>query len=95
MYKPNQMWKNTEKQLSLPYKKVGQKCVTLTGFEIIQQSLWNITGVLEEAEDSHKHLHDLQWGQFWSAQHVFHTATHTAFVCYRKNTKLRILAFLK
>ena len=63
-------------------EKLREKDVSLTGTEVIQQSLGDGGAVLQEAEDCHEHLHDLQGGNLraGASLHVLNAHRHAALV---------------
>ena len=63
-------------------EKLREKDVSLTGTEVIQQSLGDGGAVLQEAEDCYKHLHDLQGCNLGAGTslHVLNAHRHAALV---------------
>lgn len=80
MFKNHVKWKVED----VPEHEVAEEGVTLTHSEIVQQGLWHITGVLEEARQASKHLHDLKWWQIIGLLHVLNTCGEAFLLCRRR-----------
>ena len=62
-------------------EELGEEGVSLVGSEVIEQHLWDVARVLEEAEDADKHLDELDGRQLLHAPHVVNAQRHAPLVC--------------
>ena len=63
-------------------QEVREEDVAVAGPEVIQEHLRHLTGVLQEAEDSDKHLHQLNGGELLYTLHVVYTQIDTPLTCH-------------
>lgn len=71
-------------QYAVPEHEVAQEVVTLAHAEVIQQRLRHVAGVLEEAGQAGKHVHDLQRGEIVRLLHVLHAGGQAFLLCGHK-----------
>lgn len=85
---------------SLPEHEVTEEGVTLAHSEIIQQGLWHVTGVFEEAGQASKHVHNLKGWQVIGLLHVLNARSQTLLLCRETErllmcTEIKFLGTLK
>lgn len=68
----------------IPEHEVAQEVVTLAHAEVVQQRLRHVAGVLEEAGQAGKHVHDLQRGEIVRLLHVLHAGGQAFLLCGHK-----------
>lgn len=68
----------------VPEHEIAEEGVALAHSEVVQQGLRHVAGVLEEAGEAGKHLHDLQRRQIVRLLHVLNARAQTFFLCRRR-----------